>query len=65
MDPNELLREIRKQVTTILTEAGDLGMQTPATKLAEKVQALDHWLTNHGGKEGRLPKDWDYMRDKA
>lgn len=48
MDPNETLRAIR----ALLTE--DDGRTDP--ELADKVRALDEWLT----KGGFLPEAWDH-----
>lgn len=62
MDPNETLKEIRQLVTAIaVTELVSVHVeeaQELANDLAEKVSALDNWVS-HGGF---LPDDW---RDRS
>lgn len=55
MDPDQCLNEIRdlyEWITTMPTDSPSMADQ--ADELAEKVNALDNWLS-HGGA---LPKEW-------
>lgn len=56
MDPNAALAEIRALVSKIDEFEWDDSTRAPlATVLAERVEALDVWLTSGGFK----PADWD------
>lgn len=55
MDPNKLLEEIRALVGYLAGSEGSCAAKSDAgEQLAEKVQALDEWLS----KGGFLPMDW-------
>ena len=52
MDPNATLDEIRELLKFVHNDA---GVTNPARELADKITALDEWLT----AGGFLPEAWD------
>lgn len=71
MDPDVLLKQIRKEAERVLLQAAVLcslnDLEETAESLAKNFQDLDRWLS----QQGFLPKDWffpsmteDEMREK-
>ena len=54
MDPEIVLKRIRQLTRRILESDDYVNTASTAYELAEKVQALDEWIS----KGGLLPEDW-------
>ncbi len=61
MDPDEALKDIRSLTRRILDAIGDPAQVADwGDELAERVEALDHWLA----MGGFMPRRWDDPRRK-